>query len=558
VKLSGAVPLVLIALISTAYQAHAQEDEKFTFNGYIQMQGGVFVPLTSDLFQETHNRAVFNSGKNEGLPCNPDHYPTMCSPSDHGDRMGKASMMRSTAQLMAEYRPEERVTLHAVLRLAGSLSLEVDSFAQPPTLMRAEDREHWIWDNYYNEFDLREFYLDIEATDWLSFRLGRQQVSWGDLGAYRLLDVINPTNETWHLGPLESFEDMRIPLWMAKVLFEIKEIDHSLEIVWIPGVDRDRDTVSVPLTLVGAWGLPLSSTPSSFIFDEKKFMYPGRAIDDQRAGLRWRGNITPASTYTLVYYYTHQLSPPVPVHLDVDLNLLTGEGDYIYESGNTHGILYLDFPRQHIAGFTVDYAIDNPVGMVVKLEAAFEPDRTYPRSSDSEVFDDPDMFDYSPFFINGEEKDPLRYRIPLHPEKRFTASYAIQLMRPTMIRFLNPTQNFLLVGQFMHTMVPTLSDKDTKELINIPGYNDWKVARHTFTGVLVIGTNYLHGLLAPRVTAAYVHPESGFISTSLDVRLGRNWRLRLQINDFFGADPYKGLGLFRDRDEINLLVRAQF
>ena len=39
-------------------------------------------------------------------------------------------------------------------------------------------------------------------------------------------------------------------------------------------------------------------------------------------------------------------------------------------------------------------------------------------------------------------------------------SYALVAMRPTMIRFLNPTQNIMLVLQFMHTTVPGLSELD--------------------------------------------------------------------------------------------------
>ena len=31
---------------------------------------------------------------------------------------------------------------------------------------------------------------------------------------YRLLDAVNPENTTWHFGPLEATEDIRIPLWM--------------------------------------------------------------------------------------------------------------------------------------------------------------------------------------------------------------------------------------------------------------------------------------------------------------------------------------------------------
>ena len=86
-------------------------------------------------------------------------------------------------------------------------------------------------------------------------------------------------------------------------------------------------------------------------------------------------------------------------------------------------------------------------------------------------------------------------------------------------------------------------------------------------GAFVAFTNYLHGQLTPKVVAAYIFPgnfedfegkSSGFISASLAVRLGVHWRLKLTVTDFFGADPYKSAGLFRDRDEINLGILCQF
>jgi len=36
------------------------------------------------------------------------------------------------------------------------------------------------------------------------------------------------------------------------------------------------------------------------------------------------------------------------------------------------------------------------------------------------------------------------------------------------------------------------------------------------------------------------------------------WRMNVTVTDFFGADPYANVGLFRDRDEINLSLTAQF
>ena len=243
-----------------------------------------------------------------------------------------------------------------------------------------------------------------------------------------------------------------------------------------------------------------------------------------------------------MYYYTHQMSPPVPLYYD--LTVLNAKMGFV---DNTRmETLYLGFPRQHIAGFTADYTFDNPIGMVVKLETAIEPDRTFPRQSGtaSKALDK----DYGA----GIE----RYRFDT--AEKLAASYALVLMRPTMLRWLNPTQNFLLVAQWMHTVVPGLSDVEKSDLVEIPGYNEYTVRTHSWKAIGAMATSYYHGLLAPKLIGAYVSPQSGFLSLGLGVRLYDTWRLNLTATDFFGADPYQGVGLFRDRDEVNLTAQCQF
>jgi hypothetical protein len=299
----------------------------------------------------------------------------------------------------------------------------------------------------------------------------------------------------------------------------------------------------VPLSFVGAWGPPYSNTPSPFVIENKVFDYPGGEIGDSRAGLRWKGALGANMTYSLVYFYTHQLSPPIPMYFDQKLlDPVAG----VYDSSYLDRLI-LQFPRQHIAGFSLEYAFESPIATVAKLEAAVEPDRTYPLRTDVTSV------------TGGLRPDPdIPGRFHFQPEKRLAVSYAVMLMRPTMIRFLNPTQNFLLVAQFMHTLVPGLDEKQDWMLVEIPGYNDYRVEMHSMKIVTAVKTNYLHGLIEPALIGAYVLPDSGFYTIDLAFRLGESWRMSLAITDFIGFDPYKGVGLFRDRDEINLTLLCQF
>jgi hypothetical protein len=532
-------------LLTLAGSATGQEDESsLSVNGYVKLQSGVFVPMLSNMFKAYENESFV--GKTDE-PCDPVMVPNKpCTPTDHGQEPGSLSMFRATLQLEADWKPYEAVAVHAILRGARSLMTDADGYAQMPrpstsasSWVRREEARQWVLDNYYTELDLREFYVDVYPAEWLSFRIGRQQVTWGETGQFRLLDVINPIDGTWHFSPLESFEDTRIPLWIVKGLLEFPSIDHSLELVWVPGIDRPEDMVTVPLTFVGAWGLPYSNTPSPFIIDEKVFMYPKNSIEDtMRVGLRWKGVLSTNITYTLAYYYTHLISPPIPMFYDLKP---TPDG---YLDPNHMERLYLGFPRQHIAGFSFDFTLENPIGAVVKLEAAIEPDRTFPQiSTTRHKHQDPDK----------EE------RYYFDNPKRMALSYALVVMRPTMIRFLNPTQNFMMVFQFMHTMVPGLTEDDKSVLVEIPGFNDYKVKQwDSMKFIFATFTQYLHGLLTPKLVVAYIYPDSAFVSASLAVRLGDHWRVMLTLTDFYGKDPYKGVGLFRDRDEINLSVLCQF
>ena len=513
-----------------------EEDEQplFTVNGYIQNQSGVFISGDEDYYEyDSKLKKTF--------------------PTDHGGKLGELSMMRSTLQIEGDWNPSSAASLHFLFRGVRSLKLEADEQAQVPDPTTAGDPMEWVQEQFYNENEFRELYVDFNAAEWLSFRVGRQQVTWGDLGQYRLLDVINPVDTSWHFGALESFEDQRIPLWILKTLVDVEPLEGSLEFVWVPMLDDPEDTVTVPLTFVGAWGLPLppkQEYQSSLNIRRKIFHYPDNDIENSRLGVRWKGTISDL-TYSLVYYWTHQMSPPVPTYFVQPVDPTSSVGAL----GNDIEV-HLEFPRQHILGFSLDYAFNYPIGAVVRFEAAYEPNRTYPAISSADKFTD----DY----VLGQD---LVTRFTTHEKQVF--SYGFQIMRPTFIRFLNPEQSIMLVLQALDTVV--FSDKKDR-FVDVPGYDSTEVMlektkfggsyyeAHQVTLVASMFTYYLHGLLMPRITGVYIpgDVQGGFVTGSLGLTLGTSWRAALGATFFFGEDPYKNVGLFRDRDEVFGRLTYQF
>ena len=101
--------------------------------------------------------------------------------------------------------------------------------------------------------ELRDAYLDITAGDTF-IRLGKQQIVWGELEGFRVLDVVNPQNFREFI--LDDFDDARIGLWAASVEMPLSSGDFgdwSLQAIWVP------DTTVSDIPLPGAEFAPQAS-----------------------------------------------------------------------------------------------------------------------------------------------------------------------------------------------------------------------------------------------------------------------------------------------------------
>lgn len=83
-------------------------------------------------------------------------------------------------------------------------------------------------------YPFRELYVDGIIGDWW-LRVGKQQIVWGKTDFFRLQDVINPVDFGQHFF-FDSFEDIRIPQWMASIQYKAGAIgpltDNAFQVVW--------------------------------------------------------------------------------------------------------------------------------------------------------------------------------------------------------------------------------------------------------------------------------------------------------------------------------------
>ena len=345
------------------------------------------------------------------------------------------------------------------------------------------------------DFEFREAYADIHMGP-LTFRLGRQQIVWGKTDFFRLLDIINPLDYSWHYF-FESFDDIRIPQWMAKGLLSLGTVgfvkDLSLEFVLNP---RDFNS-----TNLGRFGEPWALAPAGFE-SIRKFK-----PDHEQYGGRLQARIGEFS-FTVNDYYTYQQNPV--------FNLQKG------------GLVY---PRINVFGGAVDY-YDNFTKSVLRAEATYTHDMKL--GVDFSSYNLPHLLAKNPSGL--VEKDVVQY--------------CIGIDRPTWIRFLNPTSTVFLSAQLF--MVHVLDHENGLTLDGSP-VNSVKP-----TVTFLANSAYMNGRLTPQVYWAYdLQGQSHVVGPSIQYLLSNNFSVKVGANIIWGSKSrFSTFGAVKDDDE--LYVKFQF
>jgi len=117
---------------------------------------------------------------------------------------------------------------------------------------------------------LREAYIDFYLPK-LDIRLGKQQIVWGKTEAFKMLDIINPTD--YRHFTQDAFEDSRITLWAARFTYSLPfKTPSFLEFVALPDFEPN---------FAPAFGHP-------FVFRGMRASEPGSArIINQHHGWTW-------------------------------------------------------------------------------------------------------------------------------------------------------------------------------------------------------------------------------------------------------------------------------
>jgi len=161
-----------------------------------------------------------------------------------------------------------------------------------------------------NRINLRELYLDATWFD-IDWRIGKQQVVWGQADGLKVLDQVNP--QSFREFILDDFDDSRIPLWMVNVVYPFG--DDSLQLLWIPDATGHElppsespyyftSSLLIPQAPLDASGKPIVPVTLKEVQQTRRF------FKDSDFGLKYSLFTDTGWDITLNYLY-HYLDLPV-------------------------------------------------------------------------------------------------------------------------------------------------------------------------------------------------------------------------------------------------------
>ncbi len=213
------------------------------------------------------------------------------------------------------------------------------------------------------ETELREFYLE-GRTGRAHWRLGKQQVVWGQADGLKVLDVVNP--QSFREFILADFDVSRIPLWTVNV--DVPVGPASMQLLWVPDASGHALAPDGSVFEFQAEGLAYPRSRPGLDVVVEEVDRPTRVFADSDAGVRVTSFLG-GWDLSLNYLYHYQ-DFAVPFR-KTDL------------SGPTPTLRFQpEYERTHLAGGTFSNAFGD---LTVRGEVGFAFERYYPtaRLSDS-------------------------------------------------------------------------------------------------------------------------------------------------------------------------------
>lgn len=472
----------------------------------------------------------------------------------------------------------------------GSFPLRIGGRPGSPTYTGKKFLLNWLpigqekdfLDHYDEDQFARELYVDFDIGPRLHFRLGRQQVVWGEADVFSAVDVIHGMDLKWR-ALFDDGEELRKPNTMANVTLKIPELEGNLQLLWKPGIDGSHYHGSYPSLFGGRWTLTPLQGVNAMNLMPLNFHSKFGDVNDDEYGMRWTGTFKQVM-YGISWWHGMSQAPVMNCRPSVYFPLTRREinvnpecepykGRNVPKEGRwAEGILgEIIFPVINTFGFTLNSYI-TPLDGVLRFEAAYTPDNPFAKGTHTWLLWD-NLAQLSPG-LRLFQKKPLA-DVPL---------IGLDLPGSLGIKELDVLRYAFGFDKFMNSWQKVFKS-DAPPMVSVQMFDQWvmgdrhdvpeslafasSMADHNtiLSGALLL--NYMYSTLNPTF-AVGVDTNGGdaFSLIGLDYMPGSHWRIHSDIIALLPQHKKKDLsqpcdnchllGAFADDSQWSLRVSYYF
>ncbi len=499
---------------------------------------------------------------------------------DNSQFQGRHMSAYSTLQLEWEFKLNDSISLYGINRLFGDQAYNLnhnDSWwkrANSTTAQHSNARKNmeWEWNTYDKGWEVfREIYFDIYTENW-QFRLGKQQVIWGESDGLRLMDCINPQDLRREFNLRDSdegYEYTRIPLWLLKATYfpNIEPFgvrDLQVEFVINPGKPK-INRLELYGSEGGVWATEEPNLPSNVRVDVDDQKHK-TSLDNSEFAMRIMGDYD-GWLFTLNGYYGYQqentgiLVPTGPTPVDPPWD---GAG------------LTLNFDKKFyhkkLVGFTLNKELTairfrKTTSPVLRVEALYEFDKPFCYEGDK-------IGDMAWTGLNPEYTQARKFKDQI----RLMLGFDWQIY----LRALNKRESFFTSAQFFLFYIRGKNGEYvnapfyfTNKVKNIPGpggppggewardrrnVDPWQIPQTQKYFSFLVNTYYDNKRIMPQLLyLCDLNEKAHGLKAKLAFNYGSHWRPEIGTMMWWGDhDTGKSFGLFQKNRQVYMKIKYQF
>lgn len=362
-----------------------------------------------------------------------------------------------------------------------------------------------IMDNY-NKGELREFYVDLNPTDRLSLRLGKQQIVWGESDFFHAMDMVHGYDLSWRLFFEGENEEWRKPLILLAARYQVPDLKGQIHGYIRPGWDRCKDIGNTYDIAGGRWFFQPYRGFDLTALTEKDCSHPDGDYQDVTGGIRWSAEAGPVN-YSLAYIKTFSPDPVANSAFAPFMKTPTGP------------VFDLIHPKIDMVGATVSGYSPN-LDSVLSAEVAFTKDQPFNVGQGPLLA--PTNGAAAGLGLGGVKKKNVLTTM-LRADKNLHFEKLLGTNRPSLSSV-----------QIFDTWV--LNHKDSDDLVRLFAYGSPLKEHSTILTAWTV-LNYKGDTINPGLAVGFdLTNGGGFLIPSVDFQFGDKWRLKVEADLFWAKD----------------------